>query len=106
MRKTVLLQVRVPETVVRELDKLVAAGYFKSRSEAVAEGIRRLLLAYSGAAGSVASLARLYAEGVLERDLEPGTPFEIDVDEARRRILEFFGTDSIDEVVKKVRARA
>jgi Arc/MetJ-type ribon-helix-helix transcriptional regulator len=106
MRKTVLLQVRVPETVVKELDKLVAAGYFKSRSEAVAEGIRRLLLAYSGAAGSVASLARLYAEGVLERDLEPGTPFEIDVDEARRRILEFFGTDSVDEVMRKVRARA
>ena len=92
--------------MVKELDKLVAAGYFKSRSEAVAEGIRRLLLAYSGAAGSVASLARLYAEGVLERDLEPGTPFEIDVDEARRRILEFFGTDSVDEVMRKVRARA
>jgi len=102
----VLLQVRVPETMVKELDKLVAAGYFKSRSEAVAEGIRRLLLAYSGAAGSIASLARLYTEGALERDLEPGTPFEIDVDEARRRILEFFGTDSVDEVVKKVRARA
>ena len=101
-----LLQVRVPETMVKELDKLVAAGYFKSRSEAVAEGIRRLLLAYSGAAGSIASLARLYTEGALERDLEPGTPFEIDVDEARRRILEFFGTDSVDEVVKKVRARA
>jgi Arc/MetJ-type ribon-helix-helix transcriptional regulator len=92
--------------MVKELDKLVAAGYFKSRSEAVAEGIRRLLLAYSGAAGSIASLARLYTEGALERDLEPGTPFEIDVDEARRRILEFFGTDSVDEVVKKVRARA
>jgi Arc/MetJ-type ribon-helix-helix transcriptional regulator len=106
MRRTVLLQVRVPETLVKELDKLVAAGCFKSRSEAVAEGIRRLLLAYSGAAGSIASLARLYAEGVLERDLEPGTPFEIDVDEARRRILEFFGTDSVDEVMRKVRARA
>jgi Arc/MetJ-type ribon-helix-helix transcriptional regulator len=37
----------VPETLVKELDKLVAAGYFKSRSEAVAEGIRRLLLAAS-----------------------------------------------------------
>ncbi len=96
----------MPETLVKELDKLVAAGYFKSRSEAVAEGIRRLLLAYSGAAGSVASLARLYTEGLLERDFEPGTPFEIDVDEARRRILEFFGTDSVDEVVRKVRARA
>jgi Arc/MetJ-type ribon-helix-helix transcriptional regulator len=106
MRKTVLLQVRVPETVVKELDKLVAAGYFKSRSEAVAEGIRRLLLAYSGAAGSIASLVRLYAEGALEQDLEPGTPFEINVDEARRRILDFFGTDSVDGVVKKVRARA
>jgi Arc/MetJ-type ribon-helix-helix transcriptional regulator len=106
MRKTVLLQVRVPEAVVRELDRLVAAGYFKSRSEAVAEGIRRLLLAYSGAAGSVASLARLHAEGVLERDLDPGTPFEVNVEEARRRILEFFGTDSIDEVVRRMRARA
>jgi Arc/MetJ-type ribon-helix-helix transcriptional regulator len=106
MRKTVLLQVRVPEAVVRELDRLVAAGYFKSRSEAVAEGIRRLLLAYSGAAGSVASLARLHAEGVLERDLDPGTPFEVDVEEARRHILEFFGTDSIDEVVRRMRARA
>jgi Arc/MetJ-type ribon-helix-helix transcriptional regulator len=40
-KKNVLLQVRVPEDIVEELDQLVASGYFKSRSEAVAEGIRR-----------------------------------------------------------------
>lgn len=92
--------------MVRELDKLVAAGYFKSRSDAVAEGIRRLLLAYSGALGGVGSLVRLCVEGVLERDLSPGTPFDVDVEEARRRIMEFFGTDSVDEALKRLRARA
>lgn len=106
MRKTVLLQVRVPEAIVKELDKLVAAGYFKSRSEAVAEGIRRLLLAYSGVSSGIEAAIRLYAEGALERDLGPEEPFHVDVEEARKRVLEFFGTDDIDEIVRKLRARA
>ncbi|MCC6003111.1 MAG: hypothetical protein LM590_02085 [Thermofilum sp.] len=104
-KKGILLQVRVPEVVVKELDRLVAAGYFKSRSEAVAEGIRRLLLAYSGAAGGAGSLVRLYVEGALKRDLGPGDTFEINVEEARRRILKFFGTDSVNEVLRKTRTR-
>lgn len=41
MKKTVLLQVRVPEKIVKELDRLIELGVFKSRSEAIAESLRK-----------------------------------------------------------------
>jgi Arc/MetJ-type ribon-helix-helix transcriptional regulator len=104
-KKNVLLQVRVPEVIVEELDRLVASGYFKSRSEAVAEGIRRLLLAYSTPSKIPGSIFKLTIEASPQQDLGPGDTFEINVEEARKRILEFFGSDSVDDVVKKMRMR-
>jgi Arc/MetJ-type ribon-helix-helix transcriptional regulator len=104
-KKNVLLRVRLPELLVQELDNLVAKGYFQSRSEAVAEAIRRLLLAYSVSSRIPGSMFKLTIEGSSRQDLGPGDTFEIDVEEARKHILEFFGSDSVDDIIRKTRMR-
>jgi len=47
----------------------------------------------------------LTTEAPPQQDPGPGDAFEINVEEARKRILEFFGSDSVDDVVKKMRMR-
>ncbi|MEM3995376.1 MAG: ribbon-helix-helix protein, CopG family [Thermofilum sp.] len=103
-RRGVLLQVRVPESMVAALDRLVEAGVFRSRSEAVAEGIRRVLSAYS-VLGEGLSLIERYVAGRAEKSLGPGSLVEVDVEEARRRIAAFFGTDDVSEVLRRLRVR-
>ncbi len=105
MRKTRLLQVRLPERIVKEVDKLIELGLFRSRGEVVAEALRRLIMDYSSLADDLSSVIELYLSGRLERDLKPKTRVEVDIEEARRRILDFFGTDDVDEVLKAVRRR-
>ena len=105
MRKTRLLQVRLPERIVREVDKLIELGLFRSRGEVVAEALRRLIMDYSSLADDLSGVIELYLSGRLERDLKPKTRVEIDFEEARRRILDFFGTDDVDEVLEAVRRR-
>ena len=39
-----LTQVRLPETLVQELDRFVARGYYASKSDLIRDAIRRLLL--------------------------------------------------------------
>ncbi|MEM0345481.1 MAG: ribbon-helix-helix protein, CopG family [Thermofilaceae archaeon] len=103
-RRSVLLQVKVPESVVAALDRLVEAGIFRSRSEAVAEGIRRVLSAYS-VLGEGLALIEGYVAGRVEKSLGPGSLVEVDVEEARRRIAAFFGTDDVSEVLRRLRVR-
>jgi hypothetical protein len=47
----------------------------------------------------------LTTEASPQQDLGPGDTFEINVEEAKKCILEFFGSDSVDYVVKKMRMR-
>lgn len=102
--KSVLLQVKVPENVIVALDRLIEAGVFRSRSEAVAEGIRRVLIAYSSLGGELSLIDR-YIAGSADKPLDPGSTIEVDVDEARRRIANFFETDEVSEVLRKLRVR-
>ncbi|AJB42232.1 hypothetical protein TCARB_1184 [Thermofilum adornatum 1505] len=48
---------------------------------------------------------KLTIEGSSRQDLGPGDTFEIDVEEARKHILEFFGSDSVDDIIRKTRMR-
>ena len=98
-----MLQVKVPEEMVAEIDKLVRIGLFRSRSEAVAEGVRRLLLAYSALSGE-AMLVDAYISG--RRVRGPVSAPEVDEEEAKRRIAEFFGTDDVKKVLERMRRRA
>jgi len=105
MKKTVLLQVRVPERIVKELDKLIELGVFRSRSEAIAESLRKLLLEYSKIVSEEELTIILYLLGKLKRDLGPRDIVEVDVAEARKNLRKFFGTDKVDEVLRKIRSR-
>lgn len=71
----------------------------------MAEALRRLIMDYSSLADELSGVIELYLSGRLERDFKPKTRVEIDVEEARRRIIDFFGTDDIDEVLETVRRR-
>ena len=42
-QKTVVISLHIPESLLRELDELVAEGVFPSRSEAIRYAIRMLL---------------------------------------------------------------
>ena len=103
LKRSVLLQVRVPERVLFELDRLIEAGLFRSRSEAVVEGIRRLILAYSLFDSTAFFVERYLSTRQVQEDVpEP----EIDVEEAKRRLIDHFGTANVGEVLGKMRMRA
>ena len=98
-----MLQVKVPERVVLELDKLVESGLFRTRSEAVVEGIRRLIATYSLLDAPALFVERYLSGSRIEEDFpEP----ELDEEEAMRRLTERFGTANADEVLRKMRMRA
>jgi len=103
MKKTILLQVRVSEEIVKELDRLIELGIFRSRSEAVAESLRKLLLEYSRLATEEEFVITLYLLGKLKKDLGPSDVVEVNVDEARKNLRKFFGTDEVEKVLRKVR---
>jgi len=104
MRKSVLLQVRIPERVMKDLNKLIEAGIFKSRSEAVTESLRRLLLEYSTLLNEESFTVEMYLSGKLERDLSPNDAIEINVKEAKENLANFFGTTDVDITLRRIRS--
>jgi len=46
MLRRIPVTIRLPRKVIEELDKLVAMGIYPSRSEAIRDAIRRLLIYY------------------------------------------------------------
>ncbi len=105
MKDKVLVQARLPAALVRELDRLLEEGYYRDRTEAIADGIRRLIERFSKR-DRVARMVRLYLMGKLPRDSSIDEVGRIEkVKDVRRAILEFYGTDKIDEVLGKLRGR-
>lgn len=47
MRKVVIVSVKLPKELLREIDKLVEQGFFSSRSEAIRRGIALLIKNYN-----------------------------------------------------------
>ncbi|MHA1595532.1 MAG: ribbon-helix-helix domain-containing protein, partial [Candidatus Baldrarchaeia archaeon] len=43
----VLVQARLPAALVRELDELLKEGYYRDRTEAISDAIRRLIETFS-----------------------------------------------------------
>jgi len=98
---TVLVQARLSERLVREIDRLVEEGWYKSRTEAIEDAIRGLLMRFrfTGEAGRFVfyrSEGRLTDVDPLEIVLDPGV---------REEIVRAFGTDSVDDVVRIIRRK-
>ncbi|HDD69430.1 MAG TPA: ribbon-helix-helix protein, CopG family [Candidatus Korarchaeota archaeon] len=101
MSSKVVIQVRLPAKLVRELDKLTEEGYYSNRTEAIADAIRHLLERY-GRGGKTARVVRMYLLG--RRPSSPGK-LEVDVESARQYLIEQFGTDELDVIVARMRRR-
>ncbi len=99
--RTVLVQARLPERLVREIDRLVEEGWYKSRTDALEDAVRRLLLRFR-VADEIGRLTLYRLEGRLT-DVDP---LDIVVeDDVRSDLREVFGTDDVDQVMRIIRRR-
>ncbi len=100
---TILVQARLPRKLVEKLDELVEEGLFSSRSEAVAEAVRRLVLEYDRLIGEDVVFVEKYIAGRKPR-VEAGS-IEVDLEEARRKLREVFGSDRVEDALARIRGR-
>jgi len=101
--KTILVQVRLPIKLVEKMDRLIELGHYNSRSEVIADLIRHIDERIFG--DEVALFIEDYLKGRVKREDDLKLRVEIDVDGARRRFKELFGTDDISRILDKVRGR-
>ena len=101
-----IVQARVPSELVKQLDRLVKAGYYKNRSEAIVDALRHFV-GTQETSSEVARAIRLQMQGHQH-------PFEEAQQEELRTIAKKlvwnselrarFGT-SLDETMKTLRGR-
>ena len=97
-----LVQVRMPPRLVQALDHLSEEGIYTNRSEAILDGVRRLVLAFETKdpfreALAKSCLGRTGAGSIEEiRNL-------ISPEDIAKSITETFGTDQIDRIMREVR---
>lgn len=100
--KTILIQVRIPEHLVRIIDTLQDQGIYMNRTEVIMDGVRRLVKAYQ-----TEDLLKLAVFRSLHG--KKGTTsfsdiaYEYDPIEVESAISKAFHTDSIDEFIDEVR---
>lgn len=102
--RTVLVQARLSERLVRELDKLVEEGYYRNRTEALEDAIRHLIERMRGLSGIGIIVAQYLSSRRLTKDVDPLDLVYGDK-EVRRKIIEYYGTDDIDHVMSIMRGR-
>ena len=97
-----LVQVRMPPRFVQALDRLSEEGIYSNRSEAILDGVRRLVLAFETKdpfrKALVKSCLGRTGTGSIEelRDL-------ISPEDIAKSITETFGTDQADRIINEVR---
>lgn len=100
--KTILIQVRMPEQLVRIIDTLQDQGIYTSRTEVIMDGVRRLVNAYQTndplKKAVVCSLHGKKGTGSF-RDIAS----EYDPDEVVSALKKSFKTDSIEQIINEAR---
>ena len=104
MGKTVLIQARLPEKLVRDLDKLVKNGYYKNRTDAIEDAIR-LLLERRLKLGVIGRLVGLYLSGKIVRKKVDPLEIVIEDENVRGDIIKVFGTDEVDKIIGILRRK-
>ena len=100
--RTVLIQVRLPEKLLRKLDRLVEEGWYKNRTAAVEDAVRRLVARFASAKEPGKAVLWRMEGKLLDVD-----PLKVVLDpEVRKDIAKAFGTDDLDEVMGMVRRRS
>ena len=97
-----LVQVRMPPRLVQALDQLSAEGLYTSRSEAILDGVRRLVLAFETKDPFRQALIRSYlgkpAKGSIDELQDT-----LDREDIVRGVKKTFCTDRIEEIIAEVR---
>lgn len=97
-----LVQVRMPPRLVQALDRLSEEGIYSNRSEAILDGVRRLVLAFETKdpfrEALVKSCLGRTGTGSIEELHNLISPEDI-----MKSITETFGTDQVDRIIKEVR---
>ncbi|MGQ4914810.1 MAG: ribbon-helix-helix domain-containing protein [Candidatus Asgardarchaeia archaeon] len=107
MPESILVQVRIPEKLLKKVEKLCKEGYYRSKGEVIIDAIRHLLERYEQK-DEIEKLTELSILGKVPKkksfDL---TDITIDVDEDTilKNISEYFGTENIDEIINRLRRR-
>jgi len=100
--KSMLVQVRMPPRLVQALDQLSAEGLYTSRSEAILDGVRRLVLAFETKDPFRQALIRSYlgkpAKGSIDELQDT-----LDREDIVRGVKKTFCTDRIEEIIAEVR---
>jgi Arc/MetJ-type ribon-helix-helix transcriptional regulator len=97
-----LVQVRMPQRLVQVLDRLSAEGIYSSRSEAIIDGVRRLVLAYEVEDPFKKALLKSYMGKTVQGSVEDLRNI-LDPQDIMSGITEAFGTDCIDDIITEVR---
>ncbi len=97
-----LIQVRIPLRLVRQLDRMTQEGLYTSRSEAILDSVRRLVLGYERADRFRLALIRSFSRKPgtksvekLSEDLDPG--------EVAAAIRKAYPGKTIDMIIEEAR---
>ena len=100
--KSILVQVRMPPRLVQALDQLSEDGIYSNRSEAILDGVRRLVLAFETKDPFRESLAKSCLGRTGTGSIEEIRNL-ISSEDIAKRIIETFGTDQVDHIIREVR---
>ena len=100
--KSMLVQVRMPPRLVQALDQLSKDGIYMNRSEAILDGVRRLVLAFETKDSFREALTKSYlgrtGKGSIDEIRNLISPEDI-----AKSITETFSTDQVDRITREVR---
>ncbi len=102
---TVLVQARLPRRLVEKLDELVELGLFSSRSEVVAEAVRRLILEYGRVVEEDVVFIEKYLSGEKPAPTTSSVAEEVDLEEAMRKVRGFLGSNRVEDAITYIRGK-
>jgi len=100
--KSILVQVRMPPRLVQALDQLSEDGIYSNRSEAILDGVRRLVLAFETKDPFREALAKSCLGRAGTGSIEEIRNL-ISSKDIAKSIIETFGTDQVDHIIREVR---
>jgi len=100
--KSMLVQVRMPPRFVQALDRLSEEGIYTSRSDAILDGVRRLILAFETQDPFRKAFIRSYLDKPGKGSIEE-LRHTLDRQDIVLGVQEMFGTDRIDDIIAEVR---
>jgi len=89
MAKRVLVQIRLPEKLVKTIDKLIKEGYYSSRSELYADALRRFLNDFKFM-DEISDFIEEYLSNNIKRDIDSRTTLNIDINKYTTKNIHSF----------------